>query len=130
MHSWTFRLCTESVQLDDGPFLPKGVNVGIPFWFLQHDEAKYDEPMAFRPDRWLSASTSSEPFAWLAFGGGPRGCIGVRFAMMEARLAIARLVRRFQLDACDRTDRPTLQCRSRGLLIYHANGVWLSVSER
>ncbi|MDT3728980.1 cytochrome P450, partial [Streptomyces sp. DSM 41972] len=37
-------------------------------------------------------------YAWFPFGGGPRVCLGTRFAMVESVLVLAVLARRFELD--------------------------------
>jgi hypothetical protein len=37
-------------------------------------------------------------YAWFPFGGGPRVCLGTRFAMVESVLVLAVLARRFHLD--------------------------------
>jgi cytochrome P450 len=65
-------------------------------WLSHRTSASFEDPEAFRPERW---STGAEPAAFIPFGGGPRLCIGREFAMMEAVLVIAHLRARarFQL---------------------------------
>jgi cytochrome P450 len=60
-------------------------------WTLHRDARWYDEPLAFRPERWVDAEVPR--YAYLPFGAGQRACIGQRFAGMEARLALAEVVR-------------------------------------
>jgi cytochrome P450 len=55
----------------------------------------WDEPQAFRPERWSQLDPS--PYAYLPFGAGPRMCIGTTFALMEIKLALAMIVQRFRL---------------------------------
>ena len=45
-------------------------------------------------------------FAYLPFGQGPRACIGMRFAMMEAKLALANIIRKFKLIPSEKTIEP------------------------
>ena len=55
--------------------------------------------MQFRPDRWNGDLARQLPrFAYLPFGGGPRICIGNRFATMEAILILATVIQRFRLE--------------------------------
>jgi cytochrome P450 len=65
----------------------------------------YAEPMAFRPERFEDAQTQS--YAWLAFGGGVRRCIGAAFATYEMRIVLRRILERCELSAPDpRPERP------------------------
>jgi cytochrome P450 len=65
---------------------------------VQRDARWYDEPEAFRPERWREEVAARLPkFAYFPFGGGPRQCIGNSFAMMEAVLILASVARRFRL---------------------------------
>jgi cytochrome P450 len=67
-------------------------------WVTHRDPRYYDDPEAFRPERWLDGLADRlPPGAYFPFGDGPRRCIGQGFALLEAALVIATLARRFGL---------------------------------
>ncbi|MFN8423797.1 MAG: cytochrome P450 [Anaerolineae bacterium] len=61
-------------------------------YLVHHDPRFWDEPEAFRPERFLDGGGLCHPFAYLPFGGGPRKCIGETFALAEAQLILATLL--------------------------------------
>lgn len=67
--------------------------------YVTHRLPQYwDDPEAFRPERFLpAAATERHRFAFYPFGGGPRLCIGNQFAMIEAGIIIAGVAQRFAL---------------------------------
>ncbi|WP_377273013.1 cytochrome P450 [Peterkaempfera sp. SMS 1(5)a] len=68
-------------------------------WSAHRDERWFPEPDAFRPERWAEDAEHAVPdYAWFPFGGGPRACLGARFATVEAVLVLATLAQRFRLD--------------------------------
>jgi cytochrome P450 len=65
---------------------------------VHRDPRWFDEPDAFRPERWEGDLARRLPrFAFYPFGGGPRQCIGNAFAQMEAVLVLAAIAQRFRL---------------------------------
>jgi cytochrome P450 len=61
---------------------------------LHRDSRWFDAPDEFRPERWADGLYERLPkYAYLPFGGGPRICIGNHFAMMEAVLVLATVLR-------------------------------------
>ena len=95
-----WSLSREAVEADEvaGWHIPAGAAVWLNQWTVHRDPRFYEEPLAFRPQRWLDGLERRLPrFAFFPFGGGPRLCIGLSFAMMEARLALAALAQRFRL---------------------------------
>jgi cytochrome P450 len=69
-----------------------------PTWVVHRDPRWFDEPQAFRPERWEKDLAERLPrFAYFPFGGGPRQCIGNSFALMEGILILAVIVQRFRL---------------------------------
>jgi cytochrome P450 len=78
--------------------VPRGRPILIAPYVTHRDPRWFDEPNAFKPERWLDDLEKRLPkLAYLPFGGGPRICIGNAFAMMEARLILATVAQRFQL---------------------------------
>ena len=78
--------------------VPVGGIVIMPTWVVHRDARWFDEPEAFRPERWAHDALRHLPrFAYFPFGGGPRQCIGNTFATMEATLILAAIAQRFHL---------------------------------
>jgi cytochrome P450 len=73
--------------------LGKGSLVQILSYVTQRDPRWFDDPEKFDPDRFAPGRIERlPPFAWFPFGGGPRGCVGNHFAMMELVLVTATLL--------------------------------------
>jgi cytochrome P450 len=70
-----------------------------PAGVVHRDRRWFEEPEAFRPERWAGDLAQRLPrFAYFPFGGGPRQCIGNSFAQMEAVLILATIAQRFRLS--------------------------------
>ncbi|MGI9355106.1 MAG: cytochrome P450 [Rhizobiaceae bacterium] len=98
--------------IDFGEYqIPKGVNVYISPWVLHRHTTLWDEPDAFVPKRFYrDARKEIGRFDYLPFGLGPRICIGASFAMQEAHIILALLLRNFRFDyAGDRPPWPVLK---------------------
>jgi cytochrome P450 len=118
----SLRLCPpagvimRSATADDdveGWAVPAGSRIVLSSWLVQRDARFYDDPLAFRPERWTPAfERELAPGAYFPFGAGPRSCIGGVLSDVTLRLIIATIVARFRLDAPvtppDRTAWPLL----------------------
>ncbi len=82
-----------------GYHLSKGTNIYMSQWVIQRDARFFDDPESFRPTRWIDTDLARTlpRYAYFPFGGGPRICIGNTFALMEAKLLLATIVRRYGL---------------------------------
>ena len=79
-----------------GHDLRDGARVIVTPYATHRDPRLFRDPLEFRPERWLDGSLANlPPYAYFAFGGGQRMCIGKGFAMMEGTLLLAELARRF-----------------------------------
>lgn len=78
--------------------VPAGTAMLISPWVLHRHRRLWDDPAAFRPERFLpGARESIDRFAYIPFGAGPRVCIGAAFAMQEALVALTVIARRASL---------------------------------
>ncbi|WP_158056284.1 cytochrome P450 [Halorussus halophilus] len=92
-----FREPTEDVQV--GPYtIPEGTALSIPTFKLHWDERWWDDPDEFRPERFAAEDPERPEYAYFPFGGGPRHCIGMRFAMTELQLTLATLAQRVEFE--------------------------------
>ncbi|KAI0876291.1 cytochrome P450 [Hypoxylon argillaceum] len=89
----------------DGHVVPPGTEVGVHLWAIMHNPEYFEDPFAFRPERWLSPtdgdaeetaegrkSRAQMRRAHVAFGLGDRSCAGKSMAYMEASLTIAKIL--------------------------------------
>ena len=82
-----------------GYHIPAGSTLTLAQWVVHRDPRYYRHPMAFRPERWTDGFAKELPrFAYFPFAGGPRRCLGDRFAMIEAQLVLATIAKRYQLE--------------------------------
>ncbi|KAK1977527.1 cytochrome P450 [Colletotrichum cereale] len=109
MHNPSFQTARNTrtdVVVPGGWRLPAGAVVIPPFPSLHKNPAYWENPARFDPDRWLAGGSGdwggkkSDPrghrMAFTPFAAGPRGCIGYNLATLEAKLAIAHLVYRYE----------------------------------
>lgn len=91
------RVCAEPVELGGYRVAP-GSEVWLWVYFMHHDARWFEEPERFRPERFLpEAEAARRPNTFIPFGAGSRACVGRHFAMLEAFLCLAALLRRFKL---------------------------------
>jgi len=93
------RLAMRDVIID-GHRVPAGSNVMIGVYALHHDPALWTDPEKFDPDRFAPGrSAERDRWQFLPFGAGQRNCIGSHFAMLEATLGLASIVRRVDITS-------------------------------
>ncbi|GJQ86415.1 hypothetical protein Trydic_g10324 [Trypoxylus dichotomus] len=82
----------------NGIKLPKGLMVTFFLHGVHHSANVHKNPEEFDPERYIpEAMKESHPYASLPFSAGPRNCIGQRFAMLELKSTISRVLRSFEL---------------------------------
>ncbi|MGH3415757.1 MAG: cytochrome P450 [Actinocrinis sp.] len=86
-----------------GYTIPAGADViGAP-WVIHRHPRYWQDPDRFDPERFAPEQEKERHrYAWIPFGGGPRACIGRHFAMLEAVLALAMILRDYGLEPVDR----------------------------
>jgi cytochrome P450 len=93
----TWRCATEEVDLGDGAVIPAGASVLAVLAAANRDPARFPDPDAFRPGRYLAShgGRGGRGAAHAAFGHGPHFCVGARLARLEATIALPRLFAAF-----------------------------------
>ena len=108
-------MSTENIQLG-GLDIPKGTAVIVPVMSIHQDPKIWEDPMNFRPERYklqkvniisIMIVTHYDRFSveekekrpqlcHLPFGWGPRNCIGMRFALMEIKMALISILQKYK----------------------------------
>jgi cytochrome P450 len=71
-------------------------------WLLHRHEKLWQDPNAFIPARFMPGAPPPDRFAYLPFGVGPRICVGAHFALVEATLALAKIIAAFRVELLDK----------------------------
>lgn len=106
------RLCGREVRPGD--------TVMIPIYALHRNNLLWDDPNAFRPERFADRKAIRR-YAYLPFGDGPRICIGASFAQTEAVIILATLLSRYRFDPVPGRDPKPVMI----LTLRPEGGVWL-----
>lgn len=134
----------------NGPVtLIKGTDVFISTWNLHRSPALWDRPAEYRPERFLTEFRNKDVIGWkgytpkmggglypsevdadfsfLPFGGGNRKCVGDQFAMMEATVTLAMLLRKFDFTMVGKPEDVGMVT---GATIHTENGLKMTASLR
>jgi len=89
------RIAKEAMEIG-GMQIPARTRIHIPVFALHRNVGLWENPDAFDPGRFATDRVKTRSrYAFLPFGGGPRVCTGAGFAMIEAAIILATLVRSF-----------------------------------
>nr|APH81393.1 cytochrome P450 CYP3027C1 [Tigriopus kingsejongensis] len=98
------RLCTKDCEIAPGLLIKKGMRVDFPIYASHHTPEFFPDPDRFDPDRFLPANEKNIiAYTFRPFGGGPRQCIGQRFAMIQMKMAAAKMITNFRVVESPRT---------------------------
>lgn len=109
--------------------LTAGMKIWIPVVGIHMDSRIYENPEIFDPRRFYGKKVTINDAVNLGFGIGPRACIGSRFSVLEAKVLLVRLLRRFDLKSNEKTLIP-LSYDKTTYTINAEGGFWLSVELR
>ena len=112
-----------------GVKIPADTAIFIPVYSIHRDPEIWPNPEKFDPERFSpEAKQSRDPYTFLPFGQGPHNCVGLRFAQMEMKLVLVRILKKFQFQLSpDTTIPPFLGVRSTASL---PKGINLQVVSR
>lgn len=77
-----------------------GSRIFVSSWVMHRSSRYFDDPLAFKPDRWNPGfERSLPPCVYLPFGRGPRTCVASTLSMMILQLTLATILQRYRFEA-------------------------------
>jgi cytochrome P450 family 4 subfamily V len=88
-----------------GFYVPKGATLVVLTSEVHRDPEHFPEPSRFNPDRWLiDNSAGHHPFCFIPFSAGLRNCIGQKFAMIEEKVLLSSILRRYRITSLQKLE--------------------------
>ncbi|KAI8507021.1 Thromboxane-A synthase [Branchiostoma belcheri] len=122
--------CSVEDTVVKGLSIPKGVTILTPVQAIHYDPERWPEPKKFIPERFTKEEREKRnPFDWMPFGAGPRNCIGMRLALLEAKIGLAKVFMKYRILPCQETQIP-LKMRKHDVFPTAEDGVMLKATPR
>lgn len=129
------RECTKDYTFepqtpDERPIhMKKGDLLWIPTGAFHRDPKLFPEPEKFDPERFNEENKKNmAPYSFMAFGFGPRNCIGGRFVILEAKMLLCNLLHHFEIEPSPKSKQP-LNVINNTFAITLAD-VWMKLNRR
>merc|ERR1712223_543540 len=127
----TIRACTEDYAVPGTNLvLKKKDMLTFNANHYHRDPKHWSHPDTFYPDHWTSEEKSKRnPHAFQGFGQGPRACLGMRFALLELKVAMVMIVRHLEMLPGTKTARPLELDKDHGFA-WIQGGLWANIKTR
>ncbi|CAF1203675.1 unnamed protein product [Rotaria sp. Silwood1] len=105
------RQSSEDFHIKGIGTIPAGTRIAIDMYRLHYDPDLWGpiDPQIFYPERF---ATKRHAMAWIPFGAGPRNCVGMRFALIEIKILLVRLLKTYSFIQCgNKTHQPFKQLK-------------------
>lgn len=103
---FNFRIANRDYKFADSDLLvPKGARIFFPVLGFHRDPEIYENPMEFKPERFLDSSVGggrSEGTFSIPLGDGPRICVGMRLGKFTVKIGIVTILSKFNIELTDK----------------------------
>ncbi|XP_015600259.1 cytochrome P450 6k1 [Cephus cinctus] len=107
----------------------KGTPVYIPLQGLHYDPQYFPDPEKFDPERFSEENKKNiPPCVYMPFGEGPHICIGLRFGLLQTKLGLIKILSKYEISACDKTNVPIV-FNKKALVIAAEGGITLKIKK-
>ncbi|XP_018319272.1 probable cytochrome P450 6a13 [Agrilus planipennis] len=120
------RECTRTYKVPDSDLtIEKGTAVLIPIYAIHHDPEIYPDPEKYDPERFSDeVKKKRSPFAFLAFGEGPRICIGMRLGLLQTKVGLVTMLKDYKFTLNPKTQLP-IKFEPFQFVITAQGGIWV-----
>lgn len=107
--------------------IPKGAQVIIPTTAIHFDPDIYNDPLTYDPNRFSEEEVNKRPAcSFLAFGEGPRNCVGLRFGMLQTKIGLAMMIKNYVFEMNEKTEIP-LNVIKNNFIVIPGSGLYVNV---
>lgn len=108
--------------------IPEGATCVVFTQELHRNPIYYPKPEVFDPERFSPEEVAKRhPFAYIPFSAGPRNCIGQKYAQMEVKVILAKLIRNYYFESCCHPDKLHVVGE---LVLRPTNGLYVRLKPR
>ncbi|CAK9821347.1 Cytochrome P450 9e2 [Anthophora retusa] len=130
------RVCTRKFEFPpagpgyDSATLYPGESIFFLVYAMHRDPKYFPDPEKFDPERFSEENKKNiVPYSYIPFGIGPRKCIGDRFAIMEVKILMAELLRKFIIKPIEKTQIP-IKFKRNSVTLTPEKGFWIGLEKR
>lgn len=113
--------------------IEKDTPITVPVYAIHNDEKYFPNPDKFDPNRFSDENLKDKSFTnwpFLAFGEGPRNCVGLRLGKMQAKVGIATMLHKFSYELDARHANEELKFSPSTFVLTPIGGINLKVKKR
>lgn len=119
---------TTSDMVIDGQTMPAGVDIAVLIYAMHNNPEVFPDPEKFDPERFNEENSSKRhPYSYIPFSAGARNCIGQKYALLEVKATLVKLLGNYQLLACEPENQVTIKS---DMTLRPVNGTFLKIAAR
>nr|XP_008200098.2 PREDICTED: probable cytochrome P450 6a23 [Tribolium castaneum] len=124
------RQCVKDYKIpNEDVTIEKGTTVIIPVLGIHYDKDIYPDPEKFDPERFTEENKNARHnYSHIPFGEGPRICIGMRFGLMQSKVGLTSLLKKYKFTVNKKTQEP-IKFQVNPFILAAEGEIWLSAEK-